>query len=989
MLRFLTLLIAVASVGCTAATAGPFRNVVNEPFATVANGPIGAVVVSDDGIRTATASKAATHRAISLQHNANSLRRAEQSLLTLQRLGLKSPTARATFPRRLVHLRNGQIVAPDLMRAAQMNTAIGEPTNELRFTFEGFSQADQTALGDYLTRALPVAYNVYGRPAFNLTVNIRLDPDLATIQGGLYDAGSNEIVMARLSGNFAEDSFVLLILVLQAFHDDAGFFYDSWELGFAGAAATAIHTRPGVAPGYDPISPGPFYATSVYEPQNQQDLGGPTFFPESGWSGMLVWRVAMSRSAWFKCWVEDDTFFRRFNEAYYANFSDDLPGNIPALRVLGSQVLPRVEGMPFQEWYQRQWVLDTSIRVGPKLFIWNIPLTQAIALVAEHFYTNVEGDETPRGGQARTTYWSYDFAVSLFAEEGNLITIPGTGENAGEGFLIPTFFNIGGPQNITVQVDLGSLRRMLPFPYGQRGFESNENNLYGSIIDANQGTIDVQGGAGLTEEPVTRGVWGGRITSGDLTPQQLTVTFTNAEEQTITRVMNVAWDSYVTFLHGSQQVSLTRQFSAAGSGLHLISFPLRPLTQNLPELLGVPEDQLLIARWDPQAPGANKYTLYPRTDPVIPGRAYWLRTFSDISLNLSGVLEPEDRPFVVPLKIGWNMIGSPRREPVDISTLMFEAGGEAAVSYQDAVAATIIQDGIFGYSQAEGYVQSEQMRPFEGYWIRCMSSGGALLRFPALAVDGTSAPASVPRTEALQWQLPITVSAGTMRSSVQIGVADDAHDGMDRYDQQAPPGFGIHLTARLDPTGRGEGSYLRDVRPASAIESEFSLVVQSPLPHTPVRLSWPEMSDVPDDVTPVLIDDLTGKRTYMRTSAGAELAADESGVNRRLRIKCLKRSSMPLVISSMSAFQGSAGAAEIVFALSSAADVEVEILNIAGRPVRSIALGTREVGQNTLSWNLRDNTGTAVPTGMYLVRMNARDDSGRQAQALRPVQVTR
>ncbi len=52
------------------------------------------------------------------------------------------------------------------------------------------------------------------------------------------------------------------------------FFYDAWEEGFAGAAATAIQTTPGVMPGYNPIDPGPFYASSVYEPQNQPDLGG-------------------------------------------------------------------------------------------------------------------------------------------------------------------------------------------------------------------------------------------------------------------------------------------------------------------------------------------------------------------------------------------------------------------------------------------------------------------------------------------------------------------------------------------------------------------------------------------------------------------------------------------------------------------------------------------------------------------------------------------
>ncbi|MFW6156469.1 MAG: hypothetical protein ACOC7J_04045, partial [Armatimonadota bacterium] len=556
----------IATLSCSVSPANPFRNVVNEPFATVSSGPQGAIVVEDSAIGTAAASEQAVDRAIRSQHSTRSLARAQQSLRTLQRLGLKSPRARVTFPRRLVHLSDGRIVAPDLMRAAQGDAKLGEPTNELRFTFEGFDEGDETALRDYLNRAVPVAYNVYGRPAFDLDVTVRLDPDLSVLQGGVYNATENEIIMAPLSGNFAEDSFVLLILVLQAFHDDAAFFYDAWELGFAGAAAKVIQTRPGVAPGYDPIEPGPFYATSVYEPQNQQALGGPTFFPESGWTGMLVWRIAMARSAWFKCWVEDPQFFRRFNEAYYDAFTDDLPGDVAALRVLGEQVLPRVEELPFQEWYQRQWVLDTSVRIGKKLFVWNVPLTQSVALIVEHFFTTFDGDEEPRGGQARTTYWSYDFAVSLFAEEGNTINIPASGDSAGEGFLIPTFFNIGGPQNVTVQVDLGSLRKYLPFPYGKRGFELSENNLYGSTIGATDGAIDVEGGAGLEDVDVRRGVWGDRITQGALEPRQLTVTFTNEQDETVTRTINVAWDSYVVFLQGNAQETLTHELSADGTG---------------------------------------------------------------------------------------------------------------------------------------------------------------------------------------------------------------------------------------------------------------------------------------------------------------------------------------------------------------------------------------------------------------------------------------
>jgi len=878
------------------------------------------------------------------------------------------------------------------MRALATGTKLGEPTNELRFTFEGFTTGDRAALQAYLEQALPKAYSIYGRPAFDLDVKVILDPELHVLQGGVYDSAANEIRMSTLSGNLPEDSFILMILVLYAFHDDAAFFYDAWEEGFAGAAATAIQTSPGISPGYDPIDPGPFYATSVYEPQNQPDLGGPTYYPASGFRGMLVWRVALARSAWFKAYIEDNQFFNKFNAAYYQNHSEDLPGNVPALRVLGSQVLPSLEGMPFQEWFQRQHVLDTSVRIGPKLFIWNIPLTQAVALLAEHFFTTAGGDEEPRGGQARTTYWSYDFAVSLYAEEGNTIDIPSTGEGAGEGFLIPTFFNIGGPQLVTVQVDLGSHRLMLPFPYGVRGFEAGENNLYGGIIGALEGDIQVTAGQGLAEVAVQRAVWGDRITQGPLSPTQLEITFTNQQDQAMTRKVNVAWDSYVLFHHGGGQVRMNRTWSADGLGLHLISFPLRPLTQDLASLLDISADRLLVARWDPALPTDNKYRIWPRTDPVEPGRAYWLRVLDDVSLSLTGVLHPEDNAFVVPLHVGWNMIGSPRQTPVAVEDLEFEAEGEQPVSYAEAVASGLIQEFIYRWSPQNGYVEAPQLTAFKGYWVRCMNSDGALLRFPPVGSISQQRP-SQPKVAGreLDWKLKLAAQAGGISCSAAcLGVAADASEGLDRYDCQAPPAFGPQVTVRFrDPAGGSTATYLRDVRPASPGRRTWELQVGSALPHQPVRLTWPDMSELPADARPVLVDAASGKRLYMRTTSAYELPADETGVSRRLRIEMEPASSRALMVTSMAARQAGGGPVQITFTLSAPAKVRARILNIAGRPIHDLLGGERSAGMGSLSWNLRDKTGRLVPSGLYLVELHAADESGRQTRSMRSLYVTR
>ncbi|MFW5867693.1 MAG: FlgD immunoglobulin-like domain containing protein, partial [Armatimonadota bacterium] len=448
--------------------------------------------------------------------------------------------------------------------------------------------------------------------------------------------------------------------------------------------------------------------------------------------------------------------------------------------------------------------------------------------------------------------------------------------------------------------------------------------------------------------------------------------------------------SYVVFMQGNAQETLTHELSADGTGVHMISFPLIPLTRDLSELLGIPDDDLLVARWDPQSPAENKYAIWPRVDPVAPGRAYWLRVFSDLTLELAGVKLAENRPAETPLKVGWNQVGSPRLEPVDIESLEFEAGGESAVSYEEAVEQRIIQAGVLGYSQEDGYTERRQMVPFEGYWIRCKRADGAIMRFPVGGAEAAlTRSATSPAADDLAWEMPIVAEAGRMSGAARLGAASDAREGPDAHDLQAPPGFGPRVEVTFDPEGTGASRYRTDVRPTAAPEQTYALKVHSTLAHRPVQLRWPDVSEVPEDTVLTLIDESADRRVYMRTSGGYELPATDEGVSRRLTIKAHRRSTQPLLVSGMSAMQATSGTAQVVFTLSSPADVQVEVLNIAGRTVRAPSIGPQQSGQNTLSWNLRDNAGTMVPSGMYLVRMNARDDTGRQTQALRPLQITR
>jgi len=86
----------------------------------------------------------------------------------------------------------------------------------------------------------------------------------------------------------------------------------------------------------------------------------------------------------------------------------------------------------------------------------------------------------------------------------------------------------------------------------------------------------------------------------------------------------------------------------------------------------------------------------------------------------------------------------------------------------------------------------------------------------------------------------------------------------------------------------------------------------------------------------------------------------------------------------------SAGGAQIVFSLSAPMAVDARILNIAGRPVKTICRARDcEAGANTLLWNATSDTGLAAPNGMYLIEVMAKAGDGARIRALGQVRVSR
>ena len=99
--------------------------------------------------------------------------------------------------------------------------------------------------------------------------------------------------------------------------------------------------------------------------------------------------------------------------------------------------------------------------------------------------------------------------------------------------------------------------------------------------------------------------------------------------------------------------------------------------------------------------------------------------------------------------------------------------------------------------------------------------------------------------------------------------------------------------------------------------------------------------------------------------------------------------SAPLTMTSAAAQATNGGGAEIMFRLSAPGGVTATVLNVAGREVRTLSTVDAEAGLQRVLWDGRSDSGLGVPAGRYVVRIEARSESGELARAMTALSIRR
>lgn len=149
-----------------------------------------------------------------------------------------------------------------------------------------------------------------------------------------------------------------------------------------------------------------------------------------------------------------------------------------------------------------------------------------------------------------------------------------------------------------------------------------------------------------------------------------------------------------------------------GAGLHMISIPYNVNGTDIATILG--PTFVASAYW---LTDQSRYAIYPEPEAatIKPGKALFVRLSAPTPFTFGGTPVP-DVPFSVPVKTGWNMIGSPRRVRIDWLRVKVATGDGRTLSMQQAMDGGIIMNGLFRF--ADGYFRTDFLDPFEGYWTR-------------------------------------------------------------------------------------------------------------------------------------------------------------------------------------------------------------------------------------------------------------------------------
>jgi Tol biopolymer transport system component len=417
------------------------------------------------------------------------------------------------------------------------------------------------------------------------------------------------------------------------------------------------------------------------------------------------------------------------------------------------------------------------------------------------------------------------------------------------------------------------------------------------------------------------------------------------------------------------------------AGLSLVGLPFIP-TNPTRTGLGLAAGTR-VAVYDPTVSGNYRIDDAAEPLPIAEGKAFWVKSANPQSPQVAGT--PFSFPVTVSLQQGWNAIGNPL--PTSLawrftapSNLRIRQGAQE-FTIEDAIRKGLISPFVWVWNETASRYElvydatilpaqsgdpfRNDIPAFRGFWLFAKTSGLQLV-IDSAPRSAVLASRSAP-VKSDGFALALTVrKGGQVIGEGMVAVRPNVPSRLTIA--PPPPAPDRHANAlSLD-----DGNVV-DVRPLGQSRYLWTVQVQDG-----DELSW--HGTIPRGWQITLMDTATGTQISVR-----HLSRYQVSGRRSLLLIAQRDTNQPLRIVNLQT-QGTRGrGVRISFGLTAPAQVKAVITTLTGRIIRVLDGGSRMAGTHQLFWRGETDGGHPAPVGVYLLRLQATDETGRQTQAVRTV----
>ncbi len=431
------------------------------------------------------------------------------------------------------------------------------------------------------------------------------------------------------------------------------------------------------------------------------------------------------------------------------------------------------------------------------------------------------------------------------------------------------------------------------------------------------------------------------------------------------------------------------------AGYNLVGFPFEFVDPEPSAALGIPPEELKLARYDP---AIRNYLVYRRDlqfNVLERGIGYWLKLPVDRSFVFTNIKPFTTNQVVVPIKRGWNLLSNPF--PWQMYLQGFHIVDNADPIRVDVIEGAMergkIRSTIFVWKNdptippyGGEYVAKIGSRipiaPFQGFWLYSEMEGNIIFEPPT--IWGAWHRRGFQTKESLQlpidWSIQIIATSSAGRdNTLWLGVSKNAHSEFDRLDlPKVPMPPGSAQISSVIYIGRSEVPLSMDIRaPQSKIV--WTLELLNPAGGE-VKLQFEGLAQVPQSTMLLLYDPETNQQWSLRSVSSVSISTQPQQP-KRLQVIALQTDQLPLRIQGLKVTPLRGRGAQIQFTVTMPAQVQVQIRSLTGRVIWETSEQVSGGRLCSVFWNGRSKSDEVLPSGVYTVVVRAITENGRQTQA--------